>query len=188
MERRLEATAPYQTRSAATAARVGLWTVPDRSWYKINFDGAVFLKEDKAGLGVVIHNSEGLVMASLSQLISLPYSVVEVETLAARRALELAVEIGIDRVVLEGDSAVLMHTLKNGTRSLTQYSHIANDILFLASFFSDLKFSHVSCSCNKVAHSLVRRAPLSSPLSVWMEDVPPDIEPVYMADLLSLAD
>ena len=67
---------------------------------------------------MVIHNSEGLVMASLSQLISLPYSVVEVETLVARRALELAVEIGIDRVVLEGDSAMLIQTLKNGTRSL----------------------------------------------------------------------
>lgn len=78
------------------------------SWYKINFDRAIFEKEDKAGLGVVIQNSEGLVMASLSQLVSLPYSVIEVETLAARRALELAVEIGIDRVILEGDSAVLM--------------------------------------------------------------------------------
>lgn len=76
------------------------------------------MKEDKVGLGVVICNSEGLVMASLSQLISLPYSVVEVETLVARRALELVVEIGIGRVVLEGDSAVLMQTLKNGTRSL----------------------------------------------------------------------
>lgn len=39
-------------------------------------------------------------MASLSQLVSLPYSVIEDET--------LAVEIGIDRVILEGDSAVLM--------------------------------------------------------------------------------
>ena len=57
---------------------------------------------------MVIQNSEGLVMASLSQLVSLPYSVIEVETLAARRALELAVEIGIDRVILEGDSAVLI--------------------------------------------------------------------------------
>ena len=166
MERKLEAVAPHQTRSAIAAARVGSWTAPDRSWYKINFDGATFVKEDKVGLGVVIRNSEGLVMASLSQLISLPYSVVEVETLVARRALELVVEIGIGRVVLEGDSAVLMQTLKNGTRSLAQYNHIANDILFLALYFSALKFSHVSCSRNKVAHSLARRASLSSPLSV----------------------
>ena len=127
-------------------------------------------------------------MVSLSQLVSLPYYIIEVETLAVKRALELAVEIGINKVILESDSVVLMQNLKNGTRSLAQYNHIANDILFLASYFSDLKFSHVSHSYNKVAHSLVRWAPLSSPLSVWMEDIPPDVEPVYMADLLSLAD
>lgn len=33
-------------------------------------------------------------MSSLSQLVSLPYSVIEDETLAARRALGLAMEIG----------------------------------------------------------------------------------------------
>ncbi|XP_050249148.1 uncharacterized protein LOC126696448 [Quercus robur] len=157
MERKLEVTAPYQTRNAAVETQVGSWIALDLLWYKINFDGAIFVKEDKAGLGVVIQNSEGLVMASLSQLISLPSSVVEVKTLAARRALE----IGIDRVILKGDSTVLMQNLKNGTQSLAQYSHIANNILFLASYFSNLKFSHASRSCNKVAHSLARWAPLS---------------------------
>lgn len=186
VERRLEATTPHQTRNVAAAAQVGSWTAPNLSWYKINFDGAIF-EEDKAGLGVVIQNSEGLVMALLSQLVSLPYSVIEVETLAARRALELAVEIGIDRVILEGDLAVLMQTLKTGTSSLAQFSRIANDILFLASYFFDVKFSHASRFCNKVAPSLVRWAPLSSPLSVWMEDIPPDVEPVFMVDFLSLA-
>ena len=127
-------------------------------------------------------------MTSLSQLVSLPYSIIEVKTLATKRALELAVEIGINKVILESDSVVLMQNLKDGTRSLAQYNHIANNILFLASYFSDLKFSHVSRSYNKVAHSLVRWAPLSSPLSVWMEDIPLDVEPVYMADLLNLAD
>ena len=163
-----------------------MWTALDPSWYKINFDGAIFEKEDKVGLGVVIRNSEGLVMALLSQFVSLPYFVIKVETLAARRALELAVEIGIDKVILEGDSVVLMQNLKTGTNSLAQFSHIANDVLFLASYFSDLKFSHVSRFYNKAAHSLARRAPLSSPLSVWMEDIPLDVEPVFMVDLLSL--
>ena len=63
---------------------------------------------------------------------------IEVETLAARRALELPVEIGIDRVILEGDSAVLMQSLKTGSKSLAQFSHLANDILFLASHFTNL--------------------------------------------------
>lgn len=42
VERRLEATAPRQTRNVATAALVGSWTAPNPSWYKINFNGAIF--------------------------------------------------------------------------------------------------------------------------------------------------
>nr|POF03682.1 hypothetical protein CFP56_34439 [Quercus suber] len=57
-------------------------------------------------------------MVSLSQLVPLPFSVIEVNTLAARRALELAVEVGIDRVILEGDSKVLIQILKTGTKTL----------------------------------------------------------------------
>lgn len=45
------------------------WHPPDASWYKINFDGALFVKENCAGVGVVIRNEQGLVMASLSQSI-----------------------------------------------------------------------------------------------------------------------
>ena len=62
-------------------------------WNKqsVNFDGAIFDKDNSASLGVVIWNNEGyLVMASLSQLIPLPPMVIEVETLATRWAPELA--------------------------------------------------------------------------------------------------
>ena len=43
---------------------------------------------------VVIWNCEGLVMASLSQMVPLRHTVIEVETMAARRALELAARGG----------------------------------------------------------------------------------------------
>ena len=76
------------------------WTTPDHQWVKVNFDGATFADENKAGLGVVIRNDAGLVMASQSQLIPLPSTVIEVEVLAARRALELALECGFESIVL----------------------------------------------------------------------------------------
>nr|POF03683.1 hypothetical protein CFP56_34439 [Quercus suber] len=88
-------------------------------------------------------------MVSLSQLVPLPFSVIEVNTLAARRALELAVEVGIDRVILEGDSKVLIQILKTGTKTLAQFGFIANDILYLASNFTVLKFSHVCRQASK---------------------------------------
>ena len=66
------------------------WTAPETNGFKINFDGVTFADRDRAGVGVVIRNDAVLVMASLTQQIPLPVSVIEVEALAARRALEFA--------------------------------------------------------------------------------------------------
>ena len=66
------------------------WTTPDANRIKINFNGAIFADRDCAGIGAVIRNNAGLIMVSLTQQIPLPTTVIEVEALAARRALEFA--------------------------------------------------------------------------------------------------
>ena len=70
------------------------WKPPDLGAFKVNYDGATFAGTGKAGIGVVIRNSEGAVLASLSQQIHQPTTVAQVEALAARRAVEFALEIG----------------------------------------------------------------------------------------------
>ena len=88
---------------------------------KINFDGAVFKNEDGAGIGMVVRDSQGMVMASLSQNIPLPHSVVNLETLAACRALEFSLELGFDKAILEGDSMIVMAALSDTSPSLASY-------------------------------------------------------------------
>ncbi|XP_075663330.1 uncharacterized protein LOC142632897 [Castanea sativa] len=68
-------------------------------------------QERRAGIRVVIGNEAGLVIASLSQQIHLPSTVLKVETLAARRALELTMEIGVNKVTLKGDCEILINAL-----------------------------------------------------------------------------
>ncbi|KAL0010777.1 hypothetical protein SO802_005885 [Lithocarpus litseifolius] len=65
-------------------------------WYQVNYNGAEFDKDNSVGLDVVIRNDK----------VPLPTMVIEVETLAARRAFELALELGFDNIVLEGDLEV----------------------------------------------------------------------------------
>ena len=50
-------------------------------------------------------------MASMSQQVPLPTTVAQVEALAARRAVEFALEIGITNVVIEGDSESIYREL-----------------------------------------------------------------------------
>ena len=163
-----------------------MWMAPRAHSYKLNFDGATFAEDGTAGIGVVIHNDARLVMASLSQWIPLPASVIKVEALAARRAMEFALELGFDNVTLKGDSEVLVKTLNDGGNTLAHYGNLTADILFLTSHFSKFQFSFVRRQCNRLAHSLTRCASIIQQMSVWMEDLPPDHIPVFLADLNSL--
>ena len=87
-------------------------------------------------------------MVSLSQQIPLPTTAIEVEALAARHAIELAIETSLNKGVLEGDSLVLINALNTNSHSLSQFGHIVNDIRYLASHFSILSYSHVQRHCN----------------------------------------
>ena len=51
---------------------------------------------------MVIRNGAIQVMTLLSQLISLPHSVIKVEALAAQRGVELALELGFYNIKLKG--------------------------------------------------------------------------------------
>ena len=123
-ERQLESHSSPMTSTKQGRTQAATWTLPQDNWYKINFDGATFADDNSAGLGVVIRNKDGRVMASLSQKIPLPMSVIEVKVLAARRALELAVELGVDHFILEGDSKTLHKALLEEGRNFSSYGHL----------------------------------------------------------------
>ncbi|XP_075655138.1 uncharacterized protein LOC142625345 [Castanea sativa] len=115
-----------------------------------------------------------------------PMGINEVEALATRRALEFALELGFDDITLEGDSEILIKNLMNGESKLTHCGNIAADILFLLSHFSKVKLSFIRRHCNRLAHSLTRRAIIPPLMSIWMEEIPPDFASVFLADLDSL--
>lgn len=160
---------------------------PDRPLYKVNFDGTLFVSEQCAGWGVVIRNEAGQVMVSLSERALLPFTAIEEEGKAAQRALVLALETGFDRIILEGDSLILLiNALQNNSHSLSHFGHIVKDVQYLASCFSEIHYSHVCRQCNTIAHSLARRVISISHDQIWMEDVPLDVVSVLQADFNGL--
>ena len=80
-------------------------------------------------------------MVSLAQWIPLPNTAIEVEALAAQRAMELALETGLNKGVLEGDSLILMNALKSNSHSLAQFGHIINDTVLSLSILHYFFFS-----------------------------------------------
>ena len=91
------ATPPVQAAELRARTR---WKAPPSEFSKVNFDGVIFKEEDKAGIGVIIRDCQGLVLASMSQIIPLPLNIVELETLAVAKALQLAIDLGLSKVIL----------------------------------------------------------------------------------------
>ena len=123
---------------------------------KVNFDGAVFKESNSAGIGVVIRDDLGQVMASMSESVHLPSSVDEVETLAAVRAIYFAQEVGFSSIILEGDSERVIKSLRSEKSSFASFGHLIEDAKVLTESFVDFTVSHVRRQGNYVAHKLAR--------------------------------
>ncbi|KAL0005736.1 hypothetical protein SO802_013297 [Lithocarpus litseifolius] len=87
---------------------LSIWQTPPLGLVKINFDGAVFEDANMSGVGVVIKDNNGFVLASCSEKIPQAYKPDEIETLAAKKALSFAHELGFRCAILEGDSLGLI--------------------------------------------------------------------------------
>lgn len=116
------------------------WKPPDFDSFKVNYDGATFNEQGKAGIVVVIRNSEGAVMASLSQQVPLPATVAQVEALAARRAIEFALEVGITQAIIKGDSDIIFKDLTSPGLSLALHGYLIHDVKQLANAFTNISF------------------------------------------------
>ena len=88
------------------------WKAPPIGFVKPNFDGANSDVSRLSGVGVLIRDSDGAVLASCAEKIDQVYKAEDTEALAALKALTFAHELGFHNVVLEGDALSLIYALK----------------------------------------------------------------------------
>ena len=160
------------------------WSPPPVGCNKGNFDAAIFDGLDCAGVGVVFRDSFGNVIAALIQLIGHAPSVDLAEALAARRAVALAKELSLFDVIVEGDCLRIVQALKKTSLCKTLLRHIVKETKRLGSTLRRCHFQHFPRERNRLAHGLARRAVLSVDSSVWVDELPVDLEDVFQSDFV----
>lgn len=133
-----------------------IWKPPDVGLLKTNFDGAGFEDLGAAGIGVVVRNSSGEVLAALSEIIPLPSSIVALETIAARQAALFIRDLGFSGSILEGDSEEAILAIKNQHFQHPLVGHLVKDIVSSVSTLQYSFFSHTRRQGNVLAHALAR--------------------------------
>ena len=120
------------------------WCPPDPHCFKVNFDATLFCRSSLAGIGVIVSNNEGETVGALSLPIPMAQSVADLEALACLKAVQFALEIGITRVVFEGDSAIIINALLHGAGALASFVNILDDIQLHSTVFQFVDFVYVS--------------------------------------------
>ncbi|KAK9285435.1 hypothetical protein L1049_024628 [Liquidambar formosana] len=165
------------------------WRPPQMGVYKINVDGALFKEHHCVGLGVIVRDWEGQVIAASSKKLSGTFPVAVVEAMAVRYALVLAHELGLHSVEVEGNSIEVVNVLNLSETFRTPPGLIIEDILTYASQFFDMaSFGHIHREGNEVAHGLTHYASNIDDVCVWIEDIPEFIRDQFLVDLYQVPD
>ena len=134
------------------------WTKPNLHYHKVNFNVAVFREAHLAGIDVIVQDWRGEFVGALSSPMSLTHSVAEIEALACRKAVDFAAKIGVQRVIFEGDLAMVINALNQNNAGLSSYGVVIEDIHSQALVFESCVFAHTSQVCNCVADAIAKKA------------------------------
>ncbi|XP_042973040.1 uncharacterized protein LOC122304840 [Carya illinoinensis] len=151
------------------------WKEPDAMVCKVNWDAALDVKNKQVGIGIIVRDSEGEILAYLCSKLSIVVKAVVVEAYALRRAMFSYLELGLQKVMLEGDSQVVVKDTNDNVDIWADYVVIIEDTRRLMKNNMSWSVNFIHREANNLAHSLAKMALTCAEEIVWMEEAPPQI-------------
>ncbi|XP_042958157.1 uncharacterized protein LOC122293732 [Carya illinoinensis] len=149
-----------------------VWCKPPTDFYKINWDAAIDKVNCMVGIGVAVRDWDGLVTTTLRSPKNSFLDPLLGEALAALRAVQLGLELGLHNVIFEGDSKLVVSGINSGTEDWSTAGLIFLDIKKLLLSYHTWSFRHVPRQINVVAHTLAKSSLELGDESVLVEDYP----------------
>ncbi|XP_004963656.1 uncharacterized protein LOC101762429 [Setaria italica] len=149
---------PFQPSPPPSRVVLVRWTPPPPGWYKVSFDASVYNDGSRrASIGGAIRDGAGRVVLAYAE--QTEHSTVGiVEARAMIRGLRLALALGLQRVVVEGDDLVLVQLLRGEETQTRIPVAMQEEIVGLLRCFPGRDVRHIYREGNQVAHTLCRQA------------------------------
>ncbi|XVF43609.1 hypothetical protein PTKIN_Ptkin02bG0053500 [Pterospermum kingtungense] len=145
-------------REKVTAQFVFEKKAPMRDFYKINFDGAFSKEEVIGGIGVVARDVDSLVTGALHLAIWNMRDVASVEATATAIAAKFAKDLGLSKVIFEGDALAIINAINSIASYLSTIGNIIKETRAIGRSFRVCQFVYVRRQANVAAHTLAKRA------------------------------
>ncbi|KAK2665571.1 hypothetical protein Ddye_004145 [Dipteronia dyeriana] len=135
------------------------------------------------GIGVVIRDSTGSVMAFYCQFLEANFDSFVVGIMAIFRGILFSQDCGLNSCVLESDKGVAVERILNNNFMNASYGSILSDIAILR-IQAKVSIVRAICPCaNRVAQRLAKLALEMKTNTFWMEDIPFCIRSIVEADM-----
>lgn len=132
----------YGSRRGGASASAKTWQAPGAGLVKLNCDASLAV-EGWIGLRVVARDCAGRVLFAASRRVRATWPVEIAEGKTLLMALRLADRFGLQNVILESDSQVLITRLSKAMTYFSDLDYVLDDILSLSCNVLSIAWSHI---------------------------------------------
>ncbi|XP_040997158.1 uncharacterized protein LOC121243156 [Juglans microcarpa x Juglans regia] len=134
------------------------WSPPGANSFRANWDAACNVKHRKMGIDVIIRNENGKVTAIYCGIKGNVDQPVIAEGFAFKKVMELCRDLGLNKVIFEGDVQNIVKTVYSPNEDLSCFGSIIEDSKSFLSEWSNWVVRYTHINTNTVAHSLAKLA------------------------------
>jgi len=157
------------------------WRAPPPGFIKLNFDGS--LHQHSAAGGFLIRGWGGnLIQAGAAHYGDSPILVAEARAL--RDGVRTAVEAGFKKVFIEGDNAIVIHSLQGRIKVPWQIEGLIRDVTYYLKQFEAVSITHVFREANMAADWLSKTGHAFSTPKIWSYPPSLDFQDILYADVM----
>uniref|UniRef100_A0A803PSG1 RNase H type-1 domain-containing protein n=1 Tax=Cannabis sativa TaxID=3483 RepID=A0A803PSG1_CANSA len=168
-------TSQVPTATSTTIKTQAKWIAPPSSKLKLNTDASINMSSSLIGLGALLRNSHGEIVAAMTTSIKGHLKPEEMEAMALFWSLKTLVQLELSVHLIETDSLLVVRNLKKSSTNLTPFHAILNDVHLLVSNFPRAQISHVYRSTYNETHLLAKFALTVDTECIWLEEIPPPL-------------
>jgi len=155
-----------------SARRPEKWVCPKEGWVKVNTDAGYDAAACSGSSGVVIRDHSGLLQAAAARWFDDVPDALTAVALAAKEGLELAAELGLNKILLEVDCQALSNFLQGPQPFTSSIGGLCFDILELGKSFASFSNRWIRRDANSVAHACASLVSAAERAFFWIDCIP----------------